>query len=84
MASKGGSSKRGSGQSRDSEGKYQDDCEDLMITAGERSKEKRERARKEKEREKKKAQEEKEYASKQAMFEAGERSRQKRQGGKKK
>ncbi|KAF4481592.1 hypothetical protein FAGAP_12041 [Fusarium agapanthi] len=59
--------------SRDSEGKYQDDWEDAMIPTGDSSKNKRDKARKEKEEADEAAKQE---ASKQAMFDAGRTSRE--------
>ncbi|GJC98217.1 hypothetical protein CH63R_09208 [Colletotrichum higginsianum IMI 349063] len=61
--------------SRDSEGKYQDDCEDAMMAAGESSKEKRAKAKDESD-QKKEA--EKQEASKQAMLDAARSSRDRR------
>ncbi|KAG5744270.1 hypothetical protein H9Q69_009682 [Fusarium xylarioides] len=61
--------------SRDSEGKYQDDCEDAMIATGDSSKNKRDKAKKEKEEAEEAAKQE---ASKQAMFDAGRTSRERR------
>ncbi|KAF5010568.1 hypothetical protein FDECE_3281 [Fusarium decemcellulare] len=61
--------------SRDSEGKYQDDCEDAMVAAGDSSKDKRARAKEERE---KKEEADKQEASKQAMFNAGNSSRDRR------
>ncbi|KAF4446301.1 hypothetical protein F53441_10051 [Fusarium austroafricanum] len=61
--------------SRDSEGKYQDDCEDAMMAAGESSRDKRNKAKEEQER---KEEADKQEASKQAMFNAGQTSRDRR------
>ncbi|GJC80901.1 hypothetical protein ColLi_03739 [Colletotrichum liriopes] len=61
--------------SRDSEGKYQDDCEDAMMAAGQSSREKRIKAKDERD---KKNEDDKQEASKQAMFDAGQSSRDKR------
>ncbi|KAF4997002.1 hypothetical protein FGRMN_4142 [Fusarium graminum] len=61
--------------SRDSEGKYQDDCEDAMIATGESSKDKRAKARAAREKEEEAAKQE---ATKQAMFNAGQNSRDRR------
>lgn len=56
-------------------GKYQDDCEDVMMAAAQTSNDKRENARKERE---KKQEEDKQEASKQAMIDAGQKSRERR------
>ncbi|KAK2037623.1 hypothetical protein LZ31DRAFT_163523 [Colletotrichum somersetense] len=61
--------------SRDSEGKYQDDCEDAMMNAGKASQERRQKAKEEQE---KIAEEEKQVASKEAMMNAGKTSRERR------
>lgn len=60
---------------RDSEGKYQDDCEDIMIATGLSSKDKRQKAKDEK---KTKKEEDKQAESKQAMLNAGQTSRDRR------
>ncbi|KAI1881130.1 hypothetical protein JX265_001370 [Neoarthrinium moseri] len=62
---------------RDSEGKYQDDLEDVTIQAGKRSQEKRQQAAKKEEAER---EAKKQEASKTAMFNAGKDSREKRKG----
>jgi hypothetical protein len=60
---------------RDSEGKYQDGCEDALIAAGQSSQDKRKKAKEEKA---KKDEEDRQVGTKQAMFDAGQASRERR------
>ncbi|KAH8201104.1 hypothetical protein TruAng_004731 [Truncatella angustata] len=63
--------------SGDSEGTYQDDIEDMMIAAGQTSKDRRKKAKEEKD---KKIEGNKQEASKQVMFNAGQSSHDRRKG----